>query len=67
MGVSQMWDHFGAYPRIGARYDASILDYDENHRQILNDDIFGPRGDFDRFRDAVDAKALVIQPDDNYF
>lgn len=61
-GCSQIWDHFGAYPRIGSRYDASILDYDEHNRRILDDETFGPRGDFERFRDAVEARALVVEP-----
>lgn len=66
-GCSQIWDHFGAYPRIGARYDASVLDYDENNRHIIPDHVFGPRGDFERFRDAVELKATLIETgDDDY-
>ncbi len=67
MGVSQIWDHFGAYPRIGSRYDTSILDYDENNNKIMDDNIFGPRGDFDRFCSAVESRASVIAPDDFYY
>ena len=62
-GCSQIWDHFGAYPRIGSRYDASILDYDENNHKILADNVFGPRGDFERFMAALDARAAVVGPD----
>lgn len=59
-GVSQIWDHFGAYPRIGSRYDTSILDMDE-HGNIVDQDYSGPRGDFDRFVDAVNARADYIE------
>lgn len=62
-GCSQIWDHFGAYPRIGSRYDASILDYDENHHKIMEDETFGPRGDFERFREALETRAAVVSPD----
>ena len=65
-GCSQIWDHHGAYPRIGTRYDASILDYDENNKQIMADDVFGPRGDFERFRDAVELQASVVQPNNMF-
>ena len=60
-GASQIWDHFGAYPRIGTRYDASVLDLDENGDRIMSDEAFGPRGDFDRFADAVNQRADVIE------
>lgn len=63
MGCSQIWDHFGAYPRIGTKYDASVLDYDENHNPILPDEVFGPRGDFERFSDAVNQRTLVVEPE----
>ena len=63
-GCSQIWDHFGAYPRIGTRYDASILDFDENNKQIMPDEVFGPRGDFDRFKEAVEMRSLVMDPYD---
>lgn len=66
MGCSQIWDHFGAYPQIGTRYDASILDYDENNNKIMPDEVFGPRGDFERFRDAVELRASVIQPNNPF-
>lgn len=64
-GASQIWDHFGAYPRIGTKYDASILDFDENHNKIMDDEVFGPRGDFDRFRNAVESRAAsLLEPQD---
>jgi hypothetical protein len=63
-GCSQIWDHFGAYPRIGTRYDASILDFDENNKQILPDEVFGPRGDFDRFKDALEMRSMTLEPYD---
>lgn len=64
-GASQIWDHFGAYPRIGTKYDASVLDYDENHNKIMDDEVFGPRGDFDRFRNAVESRAAsLVEPQD---
>lgn len=66
-GCSQIWDHFGAYPRIGSKYDASILDLDENNQQILPDEVFGPRGDFERFKDAVEGRSIVIGPDNDWY
>lgn len=55
-GCSQIWDHFGAYPRIGTKYDAGILDddgaFDNNH--------LGPRGDFDRFS-GDNSRGTVVQ------
>ena len=65
-GCSQIWDHFGAYPKLGSRYDASILDYDENHNKILPDEVFGPRGDFERFQEAVNQRTIVVDPSDPY-
>lgn len=64
-GCSQIWDHFGAYPKIGTKYDASILDFDENHKQIMDDEAFGPRGDFERFKSAVELRSAVIRPEDD--
>lgn len=64
-GCSQIWDHFGAYPRIGTRYDASVLDFDENGRQIMPDEVFGPRGDFERFTDAVNQRAVLVEAEDS--
>ena len=61
-GCSQIWDHFGAYPQIGQKYDASMLDM-EHHRVPVEDDAFGPRGDFDRFVDACNLQPTVITPD----
>lgn len=64
-GCSQIWDHFGAYPKIGTRYDtadfeAPPAEYDE----FAN---FGPRGDFDRFQEALEMRATVIQPNMGMF
>ena len=64
-GCSQIWDHFGAYPRIGQKYDTSLLDV-ETHRVPVEEDAFGPRGDFERFQDGINGMCSVIQPDD-YF
>lgn len=65
-GCSQIWDHFGAYPAIGSRYDASVLDFDENHQQILPDEQFGPRGDWERFESAVNLRASIVESDMPY-
>ena len=61
MGCSQLWDHFGAYPRIGSRYDTSALEPEPGEE--MPDEDFGPRGDFDRFREALDMRATVMSPD----
>lgn len=53
-GCSQIWDHFGAYPRIGTKYDTSLLVGDADVSDM------GPRGDFERFRDAVDQRSVVM-------
>ena len=65
-GCSQIWDHFGAYPRIGARYDTTSLDFDAYNNRIMPDDVFGPRGDFERFQDAVNMRADVFTSGDAY-
>lgn len=65
-GCSQIWDHFGAYPRIGSRYDTTALDYDENNNPLIPDEVFGPRGDFERFQDAVNMRAATMEIDDFY-
>ena len=65
-GCSQIWDHFGAYPRIGARYDTTSLDFDVDNNRIMPDDVFGPRGDFERFQDAVNMRADVFTSGDVY-
>ena len=62
-GCSQIWDHFGAYPALGSRYDASILDFDENNQQIMPDEQFGPRGDWERFENAVNLRASIGESD----
>jgi hypothetical protein len=61
-GCSQIWDHFGAYPQIGQKYDATMLDM-ETHPIPVEDDAFGPRGDFDRFVDACNLQPTVVTPD----
>lgn len=66
-GCSQIWDKFGAYPRLGSRYDTSILDFDENDNKILPDEVFGPRGDFDRFMDAVNMRASVVESENDIY
>ena len=65
-GCSQLWDHFGAYPRIGTRYDTSALELDEDGQRLQEDVVFGPRGDFNRFQDAVDMRAASFQTGDIY-
>lgn len=60
-GCSQIWDHFGAYPKIGSRYDTSSLDFDENNNRIVEPEVFGPRGDFERFMDAVDMRVSMFR------
>ena len=65
-GCSQIWDHFGAYPALGSRYDASILDFDENNQQIMPDEQFGPRGDWERFENAVNLRASIVESDMPY-
>lgn len=60
-GASAIWDRYGAYPKLGVKYDASILEFDENHQKIMPDEAFGPRGDFDRFQKAVNDRVTVIQ------
>lgn len=60
-GCSQIWDHFGAYPRIGSRYDTTDLALDENSNPIIPDEVFGPRGDFERFKGAVDLRAAMVE------
>ena len=66
---SQVWDHFGAYPRIGSRYDTTELDYDENNNKIIDQEVFGPRGDFERFKEAVDLRAAYVESEgyDEYY
>lgn len=66
-GCSQIWDHFGAYPRIGQRYDTSMLDLETHRVPRDEDDNFGPRGDFDRFYDSVNMDATVVETDLEYF
>ena len=67
-GCSQIWDHFGAYPRLGSRYDTSVLAFDENNAPIIPDETFGPRGDFERFRDAAEMRAaLFTTGDEDYY
>lgn len=65
-GCSAIWDHFQAYPRLGQRYDASILDKDADGGQILPDEVFGPRSDWDRFASAVMQKASIVLPTTKY-
>lgn len=65
-GCSQIWDHYGAYPAIGTRYDASILDFDEYHQPIMPDEQFGPRSDWERFEDAVNLRASIVESDMPY-
>ena len=65
-GCSQIWDHFGAYPRIGSRYDTTALDFDENNNPLIPDEVFGPRGDFERFQDAVNMRATTMEIEDFY-
>ena len=61
----QIGDAFGAYLPIGRKYDTSKLeplDADEE-----NDLVYGPRGDFDRFQDAISANCSIVEPDYDYY
>lgn len=64
--ASAIWDHYGAYPPLGRRYDPTVLEYDEENNRIVPDDVFGPRGSFDRFQMEVDARAAVVHPSDMF-
>lgn len=66
-GCSQMWDHFGAYPRIGSRYDTSALEYDETGNLVDLSMSAGPRGDFDRFQDAIEMKVTTMNTGGDYY
>ena len=66
-GCSQIWDHFGAYPRIGSRYDTSILDIDDAGNAISDGLPLGPRGDFERFTDAVNLRATAFETEDGFY
>lgn len=62
---TQIGDAFGAYLPIGRRYDTSKLE------PLMDDEIeqvYGPRGDFERFQDAISENATVITPyDEEYY
>lgn len=62
---TQIGDAFGAYLPIGRRYDTSKLE------PLMDDEIeqvYGPRGDFERFQDAISDNATVITPyDEEYY
>lgn len=72
-GCSQIWDHFGAYPRLGSKYDTTAIDFDEHGNHIMDETDFGPRSDFERFQYAVqnsqntDYSNGVVFPDENPF
>ena len=66
-GCCQIFDRFGAYIPIGSKYDATRLLFDENHKPLIPDEVFGPRGDFDRFVAGCNEAVSVIEPDDDYF
>lgn len=59
-GCAQIWDHFGAYPRVGTRYDASLLDVADDEEAARDFRASGPRGDFERFMDAVDLRPEIF-------
>lgn len=60
----QIGDAFGAYLPIGRKYDTSKLEpLDEAEEDEI---VYGPRGDFDRFQDAISANCAIIEPDDYY-
>jgi len=65
-GCSAIWDHFQAYPRLGQRYDSSILDVNPDGTPVMPDEIFGPRSDWDRFAEAVMNKVSVVEPTSLY-
>jgi hypothetical protein len=61
---TQIGDALGAYLPIGIRYDTSRLE------PLMEDelpDVYGPRGDFERFQDAISMNCAVVTPDDDYF
>ena len=60
---NQIYDRFGAYLPIGKKYDTTGFGFDENNQAILDDEVFGPRGDFDRFVDACNMTPSVVTPD----
>lgn len=61
---TQIGDALGAYLPVGRRYDTSKLE------PLMEDEIehvYGPRGDFERFQDAISMNCAVVAPDDDYF
>jgi hypothetical protein len=56
----QLEDHMGAYLPIGRRYDTSRMALEEEDEIDM---VYGPRGDFERFQDAISANCAVVQPD----
>lgn len=59
----QLEDHLGAHLPIGRRYDTSRIALSEEEEDEI---VYGPRGDFDRFQDAISANCAIIEPDDYY-
>ena len=59
----QLEDHLGAHLPIGRRYDTSRIALSEEEEDEI---VYGPRGDFDRFQDAISANCAVIEPDYDY-
>lgn len=63
----QLQDHMGAYLPVGRQYDttrvADLFEEDEL------DPVYGPRGDFERFQDAISGNCApgVLLPEDDYF
>jgi hypothetical protein len=63
-GCNQIYDSHGAVLQIGKKYDTSELATDDT----MPDEVFGPRADFQRFQDACNMNAAIIQPDyDNFY
>lgn len=57
---TQIGDTFGAYLPVGRRYDTSRLEplYEEEIPEV-----YGPRGDFERFQDAISMNCAVVTQD----
>lgn len=56
----QIGDAFGAYLPVGRRYDTSKL---EPLMEEEIPEVYGPRGDFERFQDAISANCAIVEPD----
>lgn len=60
----QLEDHMGAHLPVGRRYDTSRIALTEEEEDEI---VYGPRGDFDRFQDAISNNVAVVEPDYDCF